>query len=193
MTLPLFSQTKLEQSVVSFHLHTHRTSNQPHPLLKLPSSPSVPYWGASIQTSPLQPSYNMSSRPNVLAPSSSNLSHTLTSTHTHYQHISPHRHLPHCVQAGSGNPTAQKTYINHFSYRNYRPVSLHPFIAKTLEWVVFNKVSLFLSQNNKLDAKQSGFRSGHSTETALLSVTEALRIAKADHISSVLIPLDSGR
>ncbi len=56
--------------------------------------------------------------------------------------------------------------------------------------VVFNQVSLFLSQNNKLDAKQSGFRSGHSTETALLSVTEALRIAKADSKSSVLILLD---
>ncbi len=65
-----------------------------------------------------------------------------------------------------------------------------PFIAKTLERVVFNQVSLFLSQNNKLDAKQSGFRSGHSTETALLSVTEALRIAKADSKSSVLILLD---
>ncbi len=37
-----FSQTKLEQSVTSSHLHTHRTSNQPHPLLKLPFSPSVP-------------------------------------------------------------------------------------------------------------------------------------------------------
>ncbi len=49
---------------------------------------------------------------------------------------------------------------------------------------------MFLSQNNKLDAKQSGFRSGHSTETALLSVTEALRIAKADSKSSVLIRLD---
>ncbi len=69
-------------------------------------------------------------------------------------------------------------------------VSLLPFIAKTLERVVFNQVSLFLSQNNKLDAKQSGFRSGHSTETALLSVTEALRIAKADSKSSVLILLD---
>ncbi len=46
--------------------------------------------------------------------------------------------------------------------------SLLPFIAKTLERVVFNQFSLFLSQNNKLDAKQSGFRSGHSTETALL-------------------------
>ncbi len=49
---------------------------------------------------------------------------------------------------------------------------------------------MFLSQNNKLDAKQSGFRSGHSTETALLSVTEALQIAKADSKSSVLILLD---
>ncbi len=49
---------------------------------------------------------------------------------------------------------------------------------------------MFLSQNNELDAKQSGFRSGHSTETALLSVTEALRIAKADSKSSVLILLD---
>ncbi len=60
----------------------------------------------------------------------------------------------------------------------------------TLERVVFNQVSLFLSQNNKLDAKQSGFRSGHSTETALLSVTEVQRIAKADSKSSVLILLD---
>ncbi len=55
--------------------------------------------------------------------------------------------------------------------------SLLPFIAKTLERVVFNQFSLFLSQNNKLDAKQSGFRSGHSTETALLSVTEAIFVS----------------
>ncbi len=62
-----------------------------------------------------------------------------------------------------------------------------------LNWkksMVFNQVSLFLSQNNILDTKQSGFRSGHSTETALLSVTEALRIAKANSKSSVLILLD---
>ncbi len=40
--LQLFLQKKLKQSVVSFHLHSHRTSNQLDPLLKLPSSPSVP-------------------------------------------------------------------------------------------------------------------------------------------------------
>ncbi len=148
----------------------------------------------SFSFCPFTSHHTMSSRPYPLAPSPSNLSHTLTSTHTHYQHISPHRHLPHCIQAGSGNPTAQKTYIKHFSLENYRPVSLLPFIAKTLKRAVFNQVSLFLSQNNRptkqLTSKQSGFRSGHSTETVLLSVTEALRIVKADSKSSVLILLD---
>ncbi len=87
-------------------------------------------------------------------------------------------------------PLLKKPTLNTSLLENYRPVSFLPFIAKTLERVVFNQVSLFLSQNNKLDAKQSGFRSDHSTETALLSVTEALRIAKADSKSSVLILLD---
>ncbi len=136
----------------------------------------------------------MSSRPNPLSPSPSNLSHTLTRTHTHHQHIPPYRHFPHCIQAGSANPTAQKPTLNTSLTENYRPVSLLPFIAKTLQRAVFNQVSLFLSQNNKLDAKQSGFRSGHSTETVQLSVTEALRIAKADsnHQSSfcwIYLPL----
>ncbi len=87
-------------------------------------------------------------------------------------------------------PLLKKPTLNTSLIENDRPVSLLPFIIQTLEQVVFNQVSLFLSQNNKLDAKQSGFRSGHSTETALLSVTEALRIAKADSKSSVLILLD---
>ncbi len=83
-------------------------------------------------------------------------------------------------------PLLNKPTLNTSVIENYRPVSLLPFIAKTLERVFFNHVSLFLSQNNKLDAKQSGFRSGHSTETVLISVTKALRIAKADSKSSVL-------
>ncbi|XP_051501516.1 uncharacterized protein LOC127410346 [Myxocyprinus asiaticus] len=44
--------------------------------------------------------------------------------------------------------------------------------------------------NKLLDDNQSGFKSGHSTETALLSVTESLRQVKAESRSSVLIPLD---
>ncbi len=112
----------------------------------------------SIQTSPLQPSYNMSSWPNPRSPSPSNLSHTLTGTHTHYQHISPHWHLPNSVQAGSGNPLLKKPTLNTSLLENYRPVSLLPFVAKTLERVVFNQLSLFLSQYNNwmLNSQVSG-------------------------------------
>ncbi len=53
-----------------------------------------------------------------------------------------------------------------------------------------NQVSAFLTQNNLLDSNQSGFRSGNSTKTALLSVAEALKLARADSKSSILILLD---
>ncbi len=55
---------------------------------------------------------------------------------------------------------------------------------------MFNQVSAFPTQNNLLDSNPSGFRSGHSTETALLSVVEALRLARAAYKSSLLILLD---
>ncbi len=83
------------------------------------------------------------------------------------------------------SPLLKKPALNPALLENYRPVSLLPFIAKSLERVVFNQLSLFLAQNNILDNNQSGFRSGHSTETALLSVTEALRLARAASKSSV--------
>ncbi len=88
------------------------------------------------------------------------------------------------------SPLLKKPALNPALLENYRPVSLLPFIAKSLERVVFNQLSLFLAQNNILDNNRSGFRSGHSTETALLSVTEALRLARAASKSSVLILLD---
>lgn len=43
-------------------------------------------------------------------------------------------------------------------------------MAKT---VIFNHVSYLLIQNNMLDNNQSGFKSSHSTETALLSISVA--------------------
>ncbi len=84
----------------------------------------------------------------------------------------------------------KKPTLNPILLGNYRPVSLLPFIAKTLERVVLNQVTAFLTQNNLLDSNQSGFRSGHSTETALLSVVEDLRLARMASKSFLLILLD---
>ncbi len=189
MTLSLSSQTKLRSTSSQFSV-PHVQEFKPNtstaktslfafcPLTE--SEVSKLLLSSHPTTCPLDPI--------PLTPSPSYLSFTLTSTHTHHQHISPYRHLPQCIQAGSSNPTAKKTTLNTSLTDSYRPVSLLPFIANTLERVVFNQLSSFLLKHNLLGANQSGFR--HSTETALLSVTEALRIAKADSKSSVLILLD---
>ncbi len=162
MTLPTFSQTKLEQFVVSFYLpHTQdlqpTTSTAQTPIFSFCPLTEAEVSKIILSSHPT----TWSSRPNPLAPSPRNPSHILTSTYTYYQHIFTHRHLPHCVQAGPGNPLLKKPTLNTSLIENYIPVSLLPFIAKTLERVVFNQVLLFLSQNNKLVAKQSGFSSGH--------------------------------
>ncbi len=59
-----------------------------------------------------------------------------------------------------------------------------------LDHTFIDTIKLFLSHNDQLNVNQSGFSSSHSTETALLLVSIALQIAKADSISSVLILRD---
>lgn len=81
----------------------------------------------------------------------------------------------------------KKPALNTTQIENYWLVSLLPFLSKAIERAVFKQVTEFLSCYNLLDTNQSGFNSGHSMETSLLSVTEPLRIAKAAGQSSVLI------
>ncbi len=76
--------------------------------------------------------------------------------------------FPNAFKQARVTPMLKKPTLNTSLLENYRPVSLLPFIAKTLERVVFNQLSSFLLKHNLLDANQSGFRRGHSTETALL-------------------------
>ena len=54
---------------------------------------------------------------------------------------------------------------------HYRPISVISAIAKVFERVVYNQLSSYLSENNILSQYQSGFRSFHSTVTALLEAT----------------------
>ncbi len=110
---------------------------------------------------------------------------------THIVNTSLHTGVfPSAFKQARITPLLKKPTLNPTLLGNYRPGSLLPFIAKTLERVVFNQVSAFLTQNNLLDSNQSVFRSGHSTETALLSVVEALRLARAASKSLLLILLD---
>ena len=55
---------------------------------------------------------------------------------------------------------------------NYRPISVLPVLAKVFEKIIFDLLYSHLTVNEILSSFQSGFRSGHSTVTALLQATE---------------------
>ncbi|KAK3548963.1 hypothetical protein QTP70_022659 [Hemibagrus guttatus] len=99
-------------------------------------------------------------------------------------------HVPTAFKKARVIPILKKPALDPSDISNYRPVSLLSFLSKILERVVCNQLSDYLMQNNLHDPKQSGFKAAHSTETALLAVTEKLHAARSAKLSSVLILLD---
>ncbi|KAK3529297.1 hypothetical protein QTP70_027733 [Hemibagrus guttatus] len=99
-------------------------------------------------------------------------------------------HVPTVFKKARVIPILKKSALHPSDISNYRPVSLLSFLSKNLERVVCNQLSDYLMQNNLHDPNQSGFKAAHSTETALLAVTEKLHAARSAKLSSVLILLD---
>ena len=58
---------------------------------------------------------------------------------------------------------------------NYRPISLLPIFSKIFEKVIYTRMYKFLSDNNRIYSRQFGFRSNHSTNHALISLTEGIK------------------
>ena len=59
---------------------------------------------------------------------------------------------------------------------SYRPIYVILAITKVSERIIFNQLSSYLSENNILSQYQSGFRSFHSTMTALLEAFNIDRV-----------------
>ena len=54
---------------------------------------------------------------------------------------------------------------------NFRPISVLPTIARVFERSVYEQMYAYFTENNLIQPRQSGFRSLHSTVTALLHMT----------------------
>ena len=87
-------------------------------------------------------------------------------------------------------PLLKKSNLDSSVLKNFRPISNLPFLSKILEKIVFRQLNNFLDANCPLDTFQSGFRSNHSTETALVKVVNDLRINADSKKLSILALLD---
>ena len=57
---------------------------------------------------------------------------------------------------------------------SYRPISVLPCFSKILERIMYDRLYSYLTENKILFKKQFGFRSGHSTDHALLELTDQI-------------------
>ena len=79
---------------------------------------------------------------------------------------------------------------NRLDSSNYRPISLLPNISKILEKAMYSRLSKFLDKFDCLYKKQFGFRNAHSTNHALISITEEIRKALHNNEFSCGVFLD---
>ena len=72
---------------------------------------------------------------------------------------------------------------------NYRPISILPVPMKIFEKIVNLQISEFIEKNNILNKHQSGFRGLHSTDTAVLEVSDFIldELSKGRIVGAVLI------
>ena len=115
---------------------------------------------------------------------------TLNPAICHIVNLSLHTgHVPQEMKSAVITPLLKKTSLEPI-LKNYRPVSNLPFLSKVLERAVAAQLRKHLAENNLCDAFQSAYRTGHSTETALLRVHNDLLCATDRKELTILVLLD---
>lgn len=79
---------------------------------------------------------------------------------------------------------------NPATLSDLRPISVLPTLSKILEKIMYKQMNDYLTENNLLPDRQSGFRKYHSTTTTLLNVTDDIINAIDKQKITALVLLD---
>lgn len=87
-------------------------------------------------------------------------------------------------------PIVKKAGLDEADPSSYRPISNLSYISKLLERLVAQQLTRFVARHQLLPSTQSGFRRGHSTETAITFVLSELLNAVDRGDTAILTLLD---
>ncbi len=98
--------------------------------------------------------------------------------------------VPRSLKQAIIQPLLKKVNLDASDMNNFHPILKLSFISKILEKIVFVQLNDFLVSYNIFDRFQSGFRAGHSTESALLRVSNYILLDVDSGSPLVLLLLD---
>jgi len=98
--------------------------------------------------------------------------------------------FPSSLKEAIVTPALKKLGLDSNNFKNYRPVSNTAFLSKLIERSALCSVSNHIQHNNLSQVYQSAYRSGHSTETALLRVKSDILSAIDNQRAVFLVLLD---
>ena len=101
--------------------------------------------------------------------------------------------FPHSMKSAIVRATLKKSNLDSDVLNNYRPISNLSFLSKVLEKCVHDQLTELITQSDLFAKHQSGYRKGHSCDTAVLKIQNdtLLMIDKKSHVVLMLLDLSA--